>query len=182
MDEVTDNPGKSKRKLSTEMIVALAAIVVSIMTLFVYIYQARIMQEQQHTSVWPHVEWATTYYSEVSQEFYISVVNKGVGPALVNDTKLYLDDKAYSYNEYSEFMKDLLGQGKRDSLWIVYSVADNRVLAPGDEVKIFHVKNWREARIPKVDFNRIRYTLCYCSIYNDCWTTDGTVSKEGNCK
>jgi hypothetical protein len=183
MEETTNNPDNpQKKRFGTEMIVALAAIMVSVMTLFVYIYQARIMQEQQHTSVWPYVEWTTTYYSEENQEFYISVINKGVGPALMKDSKLYLDDKLYSYGEYHEFMNDLLGQGKRDSLWIMYSVVDNRVMAPGEEVKIFHVKNWKESRIPQVDFKRIKYTLCYCSIYGDCWTTDGTISREGSCQ
>lgn len=174
----------TKKGLSSEMIVALAAIVVSIMTLSVYIFQARIMMDQQHTSVWPYVEWTMTSISESEedQEFYISVINKGVGPALVKDTKLLLDGKLYKYNDYRDFMKELLGEGKRDSLWILYSVVDNRVMAPGEEVKIFHVKSWQGIRIPNFDHKRFQYTLCYCSIYGDCWTTDGTISVPGQCK
>lgn len=171
-----------KKGPKSEMIVALAAIVVSIMTLSVYIFQARIMMDQQHTSVWPYVEWTTTYISEVDQEFYIAVVNKGVGPALVKDTRLYLDGKLYPYNEYKNFLEDLLGKGKPDSLWVIYSGADNRVMAPGEEVKILHVKSWQGTRIPIVDFDRIKYTVCYCSIYDDCWTNDGTTSVTEGCK
>lgn len=171
-----------KSRLSSEMIVALAAIVVSVMTLGVYIFQARIMADQQQTSVWPYVEWTLTFLSEENQEFYISVMNKGVGPALINDTKLYLDGKPYTYNDYRDFMKDLVGQETRDCLWIVYSVADNRVMAPGEEVKIFHAKAWQGTRIPSIDYDRIKYSLCYCSIYDDCWTTDGTISVEGRCR
>ena len=164
------------------MLVALSAIVISIMTLAVYIFQARIMMEQQHTSVWPYVEWTLTYISEENQEFYISVINKGVGPALVKDTRLYLDGNVYKHHEYGNFMKDLLGEERRDSLWILYSVVDNRVMAPGEEVKIFHVKSWKNRRIPLVEYSRIKYTLCYCSIFKDCWTTDGTISVEAQCK
>ena len=173
---------KPRKRLNTEMIVAIAAIVVSIMTLFVYIYQARIMMDQQHTSVWPYVEWTMTRYNEEAQEFYISVINKGVGPALVKETHLYLGDTLYTFGEYRKFMANLIGEGNRDALWIMYSVVDNRVLAPGEEVKIFHVKNWKDVRIPAFDFKRITYDICYCSIYDDCWTTDGTISKEGGCK
>jgi hypothetical protein len=164
------------------MIVALAATLVSIMSLAVYIFQAQLMMEQQHTSVWPYVEWTTTYINDDNQEFYISVINKGVGPALVKDTRLYLDGKVYKYNDYKGFLKNLLGEGRSDSLWILYSVVDNRVMAPGEEVKIFHVKSWRGKRIPVVDYKRYKYTLCYCSVYKDCWTTDGTISVEGECK
>ncbi|MCW5911081.1 MAG: hypothetical protein KIT62_08400 [Cyclobacteriaceae bacterium] len=175
------SPDQSVKKgLRSEMIVALSAIVVSIMTLSVYIFQARIMMDQQHTSVWPYVEWVYNYISEENQEFYISVINKGVGPALVRDSKIYLDGKLYK--DYSDLIKDLVGEGKRDSLWIVYSGVDNSVMAPGEEVKIFHVKSWRGTRIPMVDSKRFNYTLCYCSIYKDCWTTDGTNLVEGQCK
>lgn len=171
-----------KKRFSTEMIVALSAVVVSIMTLFVYIYQARIMMDQQHTSVWPYIEWTPTYYSEENQEFYISVINKGVGPALVKDTKLYLDDTLYTYNEYDKFIEKLLGPGKRKALWVMTSSVANRVMAPGEEVKLFHVKNWKDARIPDIQRKRYRLSICYCSIYGDCWTTNGTVSKEGACE
>jgi hypothetical protein len=182
--EDTPNDQPKKKLLSTEMIVATAAIAVSILTLFVYIYQARIMADQQHTSVWPYVEWTTTFYSEETQEFYISVVNKGVGPALVKDTNLYLDDTLYTYHEHRDFLANLFGleRGNLDSLWVMSSVVENRVMAPGEEVKLLHVKSRRATRIPQFDFRRYKYTICYCSIYGDCWTTDGTISKEGECK
>src|SRR5688572_27106200 len=117
MDETQDQPSDSgsprKRGLKSEMIVAIAAIAVSIMTLFVYIYQARIMMDQQHTSVWPYVEWeSTNINTETEQEYYIEVVNKGVGPALVKDTKLTLDGVRYDY--VRDMAVDLLGKEKID--------------------------------------------------------------------
>ena len=66
-------------RFSTEMVVSLCVIFVSIATLMVYVYQARIMQSQLHASVWPYVEWGTSNY----QKFEIIVQNKGIGPALV---------------------------------------------------------------------------------------------------
>jgi hypothetical protein len=177
MEETQHNP--PKKGLKSEMIVAVAAIVVSVMTLFVYIFQARIMMDQQHTSVWPYVEWSTTFTSEDTQEFYLEVANKGVGPALVKQATLSLNGK--EYQNYREMLGELLGEDERDRLWIVYSSVDNRVLAPGEVVKIFHVKNWKEARIPQVDYSGIAYSLCYCSIYDDCWITQGSTPEEGKC-
>lgn len=185
MEEMHEHAGRRaqrRRRISTDRIVAVAAITISVMTLFVYIFQSRIMLEQQHNSVWPHVEWTMTNINEEEQQFYISIINKGVGPALIKEVKFYLDGKVYLSGDYTEFMKNLLGEGRRDSLWIVYSTVDGRVLAPGEEIKIFNVKSWKGVRIPPIDYNRFRYTLCYCSIYNDCWTTDGTISGESKCK
>jgi hypothetical protein len=60
---------KEKRRINSELIVALSAIFVSIVTLFVYIYQANIMRKQQYASVWPHVIWDMMISSE--EGFYI---------------------------------------------------------------------------------------------------------------
>jgi hypothetical protein len=177
MEETQDT--SSKKGLKSEMIVAVAAIVVSVMTLFVYIFQARIMMDQQHTSVWPYVEWSTTFISEDAQEFYLEVVNKGVGPALIKQETLSLNGK--EYQNYKEMLGELLGEDKRDALWIVYSSIDNRVLAPGESAKIFHVKNWKEARIPEVNYSGLAYSVCYCSIYDDCWITQGSPPEDSDC-
>jgi len=175
------------------MIVALAAITVSVMTLFVYIYQARIMTEQQHTSVWPFLEWSTTVMNADDQEFYLEVMNKGVGPALVKGSKLTLDGIQYMESrdtvdgkpigDYRDMIKKLIGESRHDSLWIMYSVIDNRVLAPSEQVRIFHIKNWKSARIPSVDYySRLAYSIVYSNIYGDCWTTQGSVSEESECE
>lgn len=163
------------------MIVGIAAIVVSVMTMFVYIFQAGIMMDQQHMSVWPYVEWSETYINSEDQEFYIEVFNKGVGPAIVKDVKLTLDGK--KYDNYPDVLQELLG-GKEilDSLWRLYSPVNHRVLAPGEQLKVFYVKNWKGARIPEIDIKRLTFSICYCNIYDDCWTTRGLVVEESECE
>jgi hypothetical protein len=183
MERTENDSPAQKTRFKSEFIVALAAIVVSVMTLFVYIYQARIMMDQQHTSVWPYVAWNFSFFDEgKTQELYISVVNKGVGPALVKDVQLTLDGTPYFPTKYDELLKELFGQTRRDSLWIIYENVSNIVMAPGDEVKLFYVKSWQGAQIPEVEWQRFKASLCYCSVYDDCWTTDGKDVKAGRCK
>jgi hypothetical protein len=62
-----------KTSLREKIIVAFAAILISVMTLFVYIYQARIMQEQQHASVWPYIEWDMTLSTSEGFTFQLSI-------------------------------------------------------------------------------------------------------------
>jgi hypothetical protein len=190
-ERVSDTAASGKKGLKSEMIVAIAAITVSILTLFVYVYQARIMMKQQHTSVWPYVEWATTRFNtDTEQEFYVEVINKGVGPALVKGSRLTIGSIEYREHRdtvdgkfignYEDMMRKLVGKTRHDSLWIMYSVINDRVLAPGEAVKIFHVKNGK-ARIPPVDNIDLAFSICYCNIFDDCWTTHGSVSKESEC-
>jgi hypothetical protein len=180
-DRISDPATPVKKGLKAEMIVGIAAIVVSVMTMFVYIFQAGIMMDQQHMSVWPYLEWSPTYISTPDeQEFYLAVINKGVGPARVKDVKITFDDK--KYDSYIELLQDLFGKTRHDSLWIIYSSVSNRVLAPGEEIKVFHAKNANGARIPSVELTRyLKYSICYCNIYDDCWTTYGMRVEESEC-
>jgi hypothetical protein len=152
-----------------EWVIALSAVLVSLATMGVYIYQARIMQSQQLASVWPYIEWTTTFSH--ADGVYLSVINKGVGPARVNKTKLLLDGKEIT--DVREMLR-ILTSGKSDSLSIFGSVVDDRVLASGEEVRLFHMtgKDIDINGLIKV-FKRVDYFVCYCSIYDECWTSQG---------
>ena len=166
------SPIKDDRKRpgwGPEWLIALSAVLVSVATMGVYIYQAKIMQAQQLASVWPYIEWTTTF--SYDNGVYLSVVNKGVGPARVNETHLFLDGKEIADDR--ELLR-ILTNGKSDSLSIFGSVVNYRVLAPGEEVRLFHMTG-KGININKMieSFKRVQYTVCYCSIYDECWTSQG---------
>lgn len=41
--------------------IGISAVLINIITVAVYVYQARIMQQQQHTSSWPYIEWLPSF-------------------------------------------------------------------------------------------------------------------------
>jgi hypothetical protein len=172
-------PEAKPARIRSEWIVAISAIIISVLSLFVYIYQAKIMQEQQQTAVWPYLEWTVTI--STSQGFYLSVINKGVGPALVKKTRLTLDGKE---TNSVQLTRDLIGEPKIDSLWAFYSRVDERVIAPGEEIRLFHVKDGKSARLvfPQDLSDRITYEITFASIYGDCWTSKGLSVLEGGCQ
>src|SRR5688500_3742991 len=109
MDEEQPEIETKTSRIRSEWVVAATAMTVSILSLAVYIYQAKIMQEQQQTSVWPYIEWTSTISS--SDGFYISVINKGVGPAIVKKSRLTLDGKE---TNSVQLTRDLFGEKKID--------------------------------------------------------------------
>jgi len=179
MDEGQPEIKTRQSKYRSEWIVATAAMTVSILSLVVYIYQAKIMQEQQQTSVWPYLEWTVT--TSTTDGFYISVINKGVGPAIVKKTRLTLDS---TETNSVQLTRDLFGK-KIDSLWAFYTSVNDRVLAPGEEVRLLHVKDGAHARLvlpsPELLFRRVTYEITFASIYGDCWTSYGLKVVEGGC-
>ena len=164
---VTDD--KKRRGWGPEWVIALSAVLVSVATMGVYIYQAKIMQGQQLASVWPYIEWYPTFHTD--NGVYLSVINKGVGPARVKETHLFLDGREFA--NVREMLR-IVTNGKSDSLSIFGSVVDNRVLAPGEEIRLFHMTG-KGINIEKMieSFRRVKYTVCYCSIYDECWTSQG---------
>jgi hypothetical protein len=166
-------------RIKSGMMVAFSAIFVSIATLFVYLYQARIMQNQLHTSVWPYVEWL---YSNGNNQFIITVQNKGIGPAIIRDVTLKLDDAEMGSN--SDLFKTLLGHTNFE---FVNSTVAGRVILPGESIEMVHVYDSVAARA--IDSlllwdnskHKLTFELCYCSVYDDCWKTNGTEAVPGQC-
>lgn len=163
---------KPSRGFSREMIVALSANAVSIITLLIFIYQTNLMREQQHISVWPYLEWLPSCCSE---EFgaYIQVENKGIGPAAVQSVTVRLNGK--EMNSVEELFTEAIGH---NDFFYYTSTVESRVLAPGEKIKMIAIPDKETAF--KVDSTLRRKGLeieiCYCSVYEDCWTCTGTSS------
>jgi hypothetical protein len=176
---MTENQKRRPFKIRSEYMVAISAIFVSLATLVVYIYQARIMQNQLHTSVWPYVQWM---YNNAENEFVVYVENKGIGPALIKNTRLTLDGVEMKSN--SHLFKTLMGSSDFN---FTNSTIDGLVISPGERIELFHVYDSVYARkfdslIVQKRLHTFNYSICYCSVYEDCWTSEGMEVMESKCK
>lgn len=158
----------SAEKLSTrsEYIIAATALVLSLSTLGVYIYQAKVMKEQQHVSVWPYMEW----YTGNVEDFHINAKNKGVGPAIIRKVEMSVDGKPVRNNQ--ELISALLGNDWK--MGYVNSTLGGRVLSPGEEVAMLRIPDVKEGRAFEAKLRQHTFTMkiTYCSVYGDCWITE----------
>jgi hypothetical protein len=148
--------------------------------LSVYVYQARIMQNQLHTSVWPYLEWL---YNNSHGEFYINVENKGIGPAIVKSAVITIDGKPMKNN--AQLFNTVLGTSQFN---VINSSLEGRVMSAGESIEIFHIYDSIKARA----FDSLtlwtnaphtfELTVCYCSVYGDCWTVTSNGVTESICK
>jgi hypothetical protein len=187
MEEIENVPKKARIK--PEMIIALCATFVSIATLIVYIYQARvmirqaeIMQSQQHVSVWPFLETliTTMVSTEKPDEAYYEIENKGIGPAIVKNVTIKVDGVVMKDN--NELFESMIG--KTDTLSISTTQVKNRVIAAGEKIRIFHIIGDDLVKRFAIAFQKkkFEYIVCYCSVYDDCWTSNGSKVTEGKCE
>jgi hypothetical protein len=187
MDEL-ETPKPKPARFKVELVIALSAIFVSLATLVVYIYQARIMikqaeimQSQQHISVWPHLESTTsvTSVNGVPNEGYFEIENKGIGPAIVKRVVMKVNGVVMKDN--NELFRAL---AEADTSQISTTGILNRVIAPGEKIRAFHVVGSELVTRFAVSMQKkkFEYIICYCSVYNDCWISNGNVVEEGECK
>ena len=76
---------------SPEMIIAISALFISIITAVVSIYSAATDRDYAKASVWPRLEIFRSFSSNKSFEY--GVTNNGTGPALIKYAKVKYDSK-----------------------------------------------------------------------------------------
>jgi hypothetical protein len=167
--------GPKERKFNSELIVAVSAIIISVITAAVTGYQALIMREQQYSSVLPYLQWQMTL--DPREGFSLTVTNKGVGPAIVKSTLLAIDGAEVDVLTY---LKRVVGSV--DSSSVYYSSIDRLAISPGEQVLLFRInqKGLME-RVSREVYNRTKFDICFCDIYNSCWTSSGSEVRDDSC-
>jgi hypothetical protein len=155
---------------------AIVATFVGILALAVSAYTAHIQRQQVRAQVLPILEFATGNVPELR----VFIANKGVGPAIVKDVKITVDDTPE--RDWKSAMQRLLGPGQHNHF---QSTINGRVIAAGESIEIFAPRLPGGAPLPYGEPNsegdrfnqgrdRLGIEICYCSTLNDCWTlTDG---------
>lgn len=170
-----DTSKNQKPRFDTGVTIGLVAILINIITVSVYMYQAKIMREQLHSSSWPYLEWLLIFNEE--QGLKLELTNNGVGPALIKEVDVKLNGA--SINPDSLFV-ELIGT---DYFPHVTSRVKNRVLSPQNSIRPFQIINpeWAQKIFIKLDSSKFQFFVCYESIYGDKWTSIGTDVVEGVC-
>ncbi len=163
------------RKFEPGIWIGIIAILINIITVSVYLYQAHIMQQQQHASAWPYIEWLPSFNEET---YYVEISNNGIGPAIINDVRLEYDGERIESID-SLFVK-LLGTSYFPHL---NSTIKNRVLPAGKSLRLFQIndRKWAGQVFVAMQKQPFILTICYSSIYGDSWRSTGVTVVSGHC-
>ncbi len=148
------------RLLRPDFIVALLAVIIGLSTMFVYIYQARIMSRQVHATTWPYLE---TNFSQNDQRLLVSVRNKGVGPAVVKASFVVVDGVRVAETQRSvdSLARALVGTQK--NVLTGYTNLNSRVISPGDIIEFIEVKDTANVAIlmKALIKHKVYLEICY---------------------
>jgi hypothetical protein len=152
-------------------------------------YTAYMQRQQVRAVVWPILQ----FDSSNAPDIHFTLANKGVGPALIRNVIVKVDNQPVK--NWDEAMKKLLGPGEH-----LFSESDMNgyVLAPNESITVLtlHDANNNPLVYDKsnplwVTMNKERFRvtaeICYCSTLGECWTlragglTPGTTTEIRHC-
>lgn len=137
-----------------EMVIALSALLIGLVTAAVSIYSAYIDREYAKASVWPRLE---IFRNTQSDSFAYQVLNSGTGPAIIQYAKV--EHKEMSMKTWSDVF---------NFSGVVQSHIGNRIIPPQGNVTPLYYNGKNTPKFIELD-ESVSITLCYCSIYSECW-------------
>jgi len=166
---------------NNEKLLGISALLVSTMSLIVFVYQTDLLRKQQYMSVYPHLLIINSGSGSLNYKFQL--MNQGIGPAFIKD--IYVADLAgNTYESLTGYLETQLSV--EDSIWIYTSDLFVGRLIPANEIiELYGLQD--EATTNKFGLpgntiegaNKLRnilnndsliYKITYESIYGESWT------------
>lgn len=160
---------------NSEKIIGIVAFVISIGTLFTFIYQTNIMREHQKASVLPYLEiWNTNINNDL---YELNLYNNGIGPAFIENVKVYHNDTVFN-RDPDYLVKYLVATNDTiDKFYYMCSnVGKGRLIRPGEKVTMVSANANEKDVITLRNMFRSKHTrveITFSSVYGDKWVTKG---------
>jgi hypothetical protein len=169
----------NKPKWRVDIIVSLCAMLVSLATFGIYLYQTKIIQEQAKASVYPHLE-IVREYNNADNPFILYVKNVGIGPAFLKKMEINYEEKTYSSSDVNnntgclpfKFLMKIL---PFEQIPPVANGPNLPIVIPAGEKVMFMRLNKDDQK--SIDllvniFDKSKIKVCYTSVYKDYWMVE----------
>ncbi len=161
--------------MNTDRIVAFSAIFISLLTLVTFVYQTNLMKRQSELSVLPYLTVGTSYNSSESNPFFkLSLVNEGVGPAIIKSRKIIYKGDEHN-GDFIDFLKLQLPSLDTMKGISFGSIEPGTVLPSGEDIYMVAIfghsdnMNLLYNKIIELNEDDFDYEIVYKSIYDKEW-------------
>ncbi len=165
---------------NSEKLLSFAALLVSLLTLIVFIYQTNLIRKQQFRSVYPHLTLVNKGTGSLDYQFVL--MNQGIGPALLSEIEVK-DSSGSEFETLTDYLEENMLE--TDSIFIYNSdLFPGRLIAPGEEIPLFGLVNNKDLERYNVrntvegglklrsilNDDSLIINITYESIYEESWT------------
>jgi hypothetical protein len=166
-----------------DLMLAGTAVFLSIVSLGVAVLHGHTMERMAEANAqlvqansWPFLEFRSSNHTGPGQNaISLTVSNNGVGPA-----KIYSAHVRYRgalIKSWDRFLGDCCTVAGEPQLQFGSSESSPVVLRAGEAITLLNVpqpgadsKAWAKLNDER---HQVSYKFCFCSVFDDCWTTDG---------
>ncbi len=165
------NKNESKGKIHPEMLVGISAVAIGLSALGVSLYETSLMRAEQRAAVVPILELGRSYNRSATDpsrnRLSLIASNVGIGPARVIDFRVTIDGE--SYPTWDAATRALAGVEDR----IAYSMStiNGRTIPPDRRIEMYELSDLAHLDSILENFERMDFEACYCSVFDECWTT-----------
>ncbi len=159
-------------KINAQQVTAASAVFISFCALFISLYQAMIMGQQQEimnrqyeASLWPSLEVLMNTGSD--SQFSILLKNKGTGPAIIEAMEVTVEGRP-AKNWYHAFQQ-LAGVTESVKVNFGKSLVVGRVMSADEEISLLNTVDSTLVNLLNRNYGRLTIRLCYRSIYEKHW-------------
>lgn len=152
------------KKITSNTVIAVCALVVSICALVVSVQEMRTIRSQQEAMLYPHLTVSPTYNAN-GFEFYVK--NSGTGLAIVDNMTVSMDGKVY--DNWLEIIDEVMPDGHDIGYNIVRTNNLQTVITPSERVVLFGIPWNEETRQLMDNVGEIEIRVCYKSMLEDHW-------------
>jgi len=166
--------------LTSDKLFGLTAMLISLVTLIIFVRQTNIMDKQSRLSAMPYLMLETSANS-YDQEFILDLVNYGVGPAIIDGKTISLNGETFDL-EFHEFLRTQFKSYGMDTVNIISHSTLHRGLAipSGGQRTLLKVGGTKEdytafmQLFGQVQQDSLNFVIRYSSIYGDKWHISAT--------
>jgi hypothetical protein len=164
---VSAEPTRGER---IERLLSIAVGIAAITAVVVSLYQASLARQQLRASAWPYLAQSSSYTP--GNPYLREVSNDGVGPARIKSFSVFVDGKPVP--TWNSAVRALIGEG--EPALVYSSLGRGSVLPPAAKTAVLTLPpGARAVRFFQASQTRLRTVACYCSVYDECWTSDSDV-------
>lgn len=168
-------------RMNTNIVVAGAALVISICALYVSIQEVRLMQVQQKANMYPHLTIGKVYNG---RGFGIELKNSGNGLAWINSYQVF-NDSIY-FRDWMDVVQTLVPQTSKINYNVFGTTGSlrNKILTPNEEVELIFFRWTPETRLLEKYMSDLNIKLCYSSLLKEYWelSDEVPVALNGPCE
>ena len=170
-----------------DIVLALSAMFMSVVSLVVAIEHGRTMQRMADANTrmveansWPFLEFVTHNLDEQGKgDIRLTITNQGIGPARIQTLEMWYNGQPIA--SPTELAKECCQKDlHQHALWSI-GLAAPSILRAGDHTNFFEVPLneinkdfWDKLAVER---DKITVRMCYCSVFDECWTSSGATTQ-----